>query len=195
MASEKIDDQSALAFALAGTAFLGVIAFAVAFFFNIPLWNLIAGSPADIVIGVAATVPLTAMLAWFMGTSIPVLVRFRDAQIDFFSQLQFRLTPLRIIILSLFAGVFEELLFRGVIQTGLERALNEPIALIAASIVFGILHWHSAIYALIAAIMGLWLGALYIMTDNLLAPMITHALYDMAAFGFAAKALRQRAES
>ena len=42
-------------------------------------------------------------------------------------------------------------------------------------------HWVSTTYAVVAGIVGLYLGSLYLITQNLLAPVVTHALYDFVA--------------
>jgi CAAX protease family protein len=55
------------------------------------------------------------------------------------------------------------------------------LALTLGAIAFGLAHWISTAYAVVAAIVGLYLGALYLFADNLLAPIVTHALYDFVA--------------
>jgi hypothetical protein len=42
-------------------------------------------------------------------------------------------------------------------------------------------HSVSAAYALVAGAVGLYLGSLYLITQNLLAPVVAHALYDFVA--------------
>lgn len=90
-----------------------------------------------------------------------------------------------LVLISLAAGVGEELLFRGLLQHGLAQALSPPwgvwVALVAASLVFGLAHLLSLTYALLATAIGLYLGWLLIWTGNVLAPAVAHGLYDFVA--------------
>jgi membrane protease YdiL (CAAX protease family) len=86
------------------------------------------------------------------------------------------------------AGLGEELLFRGLVQAGLARLISGPagiwIALLAASLLFGVFHWLSTTYALLAAAAGLYFGWLLIATGSLWPPVVAHALYDFAALWY-----------
>jgi membrane protease YdiL (CAAX protease family) len=84
-------------------------------------------------------------------------------------------------LLSVAAGVGEEMLFRGVIQGALVRALGNVAGLATASLVFGLLHPISATYAAIAALLGAYLGLLWLLTGNLLTPILAHSIYDFVA--------------
>jgi membrane protease YdiL (CAAX protease family) len=84
--------------------------------------------------------------------------------------------------IAMFAGFGEEMLFRGVIQNSV-ASLFEPdfgavAGLVAASLLFGVLHWLTLTYAILAALIGLYLGGLWIATGNLLVPAVVHAVYD-----------------
>jgi membrane protease YdiL (CAAX protease family) len=50
-----------------------------------------------------------------------------------------------------------------------------------ASLVFGLLHALTATYAVLATFMGVYLGAVWLGTGNLLVVVLAHALYDFAA--------------
>ena len=81
-------------------------------------------------------------------------------------------------VVSALAGIGEEMLFRGVAQAALSDALGKWSGLAAASAIFGLVHFLSPLYALFATLIGAFLGLLWIMTGNLLAPIVTHGLYD-----------------
>lgn len=87
--------------------------------------------------------------------------------------------------ISLAAGVGEELLFRGFLQAVLTDHWPGSVGLVAgllmASLVFGLCHALCWGYAAVAALIGLYLGVLFLMTDSLWAPMATHAVYDFCA--------------
>jgi membrane protease YdiL (CAAX protease family) len=98
-----------------------------------------------------------------------------------------------IVLLSLMAGIGEEALFRGVIQAGLAERLPAPVAVGIAALLFGLGHWVSRSSALLAGAIGAYLGLLFLLTGNLLAPIITHALYDVAALSVLARRVRPAA--
>jgi membrane protease YdiL (CAAX protease family) len=88
-------------------------------------------------------------------------------------------------IVSLAAGFGEELLFRGLIQAGLSRWMGglegQITALVIASMLFGVCHWLNATYAALAVLAGAYFGGLLLLTDNILAPITAHAVYDFLA--------------
>jgi hypothetical protein len=88
---------------------------------------------------------------------------------------------LQLALLAALAGIGEELLFRGVLQVGLARVLPDAGALVAASALFGLVHFVSPAYVLLAGVVGLYLGGLFLFQGNLLVPIIAHALYDFVA--------------
>jgi membrane protease YdiL (CAAX protease family) len=94
--------------------------------------------------------------------------------------------------ISILAGLGEELLFRGFLQGALAEVLRERInplaanvsAVMAASVLFGLMHPITRFYAVLCFGVGIYLGCLWILTGNLLAPIVAHALYDFVALVF-----------
>jgi membrane protease YdiL (CAAX protease family) len=84
-------------------------------------------------------------------------------------------------LISLAAGVGEEMLFRGVFQGVLGRWLGRGLGCAAASLLFGMLHPITPGYIALATVLGAYLGALWAYNGNLLTVMVTHALYDFVA--------------
>lgn len=85
------------------------------------------------------------------------------------------------LIISLCAGLGEELFFRGLVQT--------ELGLFAASALFSLLHFGSAVrsyllVALIYAIIGLYFGWLALCFNSLWVPIAAHALYDYLALAY-----------
>lgn len=78
-----------------------------------------------------------------------------------------------IVLISLAAGIAEEIFFRGLMQ-GL-------IGIVAASVIFGFLHALTMTYFLIATVIGVYLGIIYELSGNLLPSIIIHTLYDIVA--------------
>lgn len=87
-------------------------------------------------------------------------------------------------LIALSAGVGEEMLFRGVLQSSLGERLGMGWGVALASILFGLLHPISLSYIFAAAAVGLYLGLELMVTGNLLAVMITHALYDFLLIAY-----------
>ena len=88
-------------------------------------------------------------------------------------------TPLEIVVISVLAGVGEEVLFRG--------AMQPEWGLIVTSLVFGLLHVGGRLTAALgiwAACTGALLGWLMIATGGLLAPIVAHMAYDALALSY-----------
>lgn len=88
-----------------------------------------------------------------------------------------------LLLVAIVAGIGEELLFRGVLQPLMGRLWS--------NVVFGLLHFITLPYALLAGLMGGYLGWLLDQSDNILAPIITHGLYDFLAFLVVAREFRK----
>lgn len=91
---------------------------------------------------------------------------------------------LGVVVLAIAAGVGEELLFRGFLQGSLEHALGATLGLLAAGFVFGLVHAITPAYAVIATLMGLYLGIAWRVSGNLVVPITIHAAYDAAVIWF-----------
>jgi membrane protease YdiL (CAAX protease family) len=140
-------------------------------------------------LGLAAAVPMLALLLWCLRTRWGPMRRL-------VALVEERLGPLLanasfggILLLAALAGIGEELLFRGVIQVWLAERLPVGWALAGAGVLFGLGHWLSASYAVLASAIGAYLGLVFLLTDNLLAPIVAHAAYDVVAL----RVLAQRA--
>jgi membrane protease YdiL (CAAX protease family) len=90
------------------------------------------------------------------------------------------------------AGLAEEVLFRGVMQNERGRRVPDFLALILTSTAFGLAHFLTFSYALLAALAGLYLGAVYWNQGNLLIPVVAHGLYDFVALVHLARMYRAR---
>jgi membrane protease YdiL (CAAX protease family) len=141
-------------------------------------------SMEDALWGVAATIPLIlmvlAMLRWPIGPLARVK-KFCDQEVV---PLLDESTWSELALISVSAGVGEEMLFRGVMQDALGSWFGVPWGLGLASVLFGVLHPISVPYMVIAAFLGLYLGTVWILSGNLLTVMITHGLYDFAALAY-----------
>lgn len=88
-------------------------------------------------------------------------------------------TPIEIVVISVLAGVGEEVLFRG--------AMQPELGLIITSLVFGLFHVGGRLTVALgiwAACTGALLGWLAIATGGLLAPIVAHMIYDALAISY-----------
>ena len=56
--------------------------------------------------------------------------------------------------------------------------------MLVTSSLFGLAHLVTSSYAVMAGLLGLYLGVLAVWHDNLLVPMVVHALYDFVALTY-----------
>jgi membrane protease YdiL (CAAX protease family) len=79
------------------------------------------------------------------------------------------------------APVTEELLFRGILYPFVKQQGHPGLALWGTAILFGALHLNLMTFVPLT-FLGLVLAWLYDTTDNLLAPIFGHSLFNLANF-------------
>ncbi|MGB0514543.1 MAG: lysostaphin resistance A-like protein [Wenzhouxiangellaceae bacterium] len=165
-------------FAVIFEAALGVLAIFLAWLFGLRPWLDVVVTTGDVLIALGATVAVVAPMMMLMQADWG-WVRELNRIVDELMHMLFRdAGPDAVFVVALLAGICEELLFRGVIQHGLTGPLGPAPALVAASLLFGLAHAVSRAYFITTLLIGLYLGALYQITDNLLVPILVHFLYD-----------------
>ena len=137
-------------------------------------WGGLAG-------GIAATAPLLLGLAWCLRTTWPPAVRLVQIVERRIAPLFAGAGPAAIVLVAVLAGIGEEVLFRGVVQPALGRHLPLAAAVALTAALFGVAHWITPAYALLAGLVGIYLGLLLAWSGNLLIPIVAHALYDVVA--------------
>lgn len=128
--------------------------------------------------GLAAALPLVALVIAFCRWPWPAWRRLLHVVEQMLVPLFGNWSLAELALVSALAGIGEEMLFRGVLQAWLSGPLGAWGAVVVAGAAFGAVHWITPLYALAATLMGIYLGALWLATDNLLVPMLTHAWYD-----------------
>jgi membrane protease YdiL (CAAX protease family) len=135
--------------------------------------------------GVVATLPLLIGLLLINQLQFQPLVRIRGFVAERVAPLFAPLSLFELAAISFAAGFGEEMLFRGLLQTGIAESIGGSAGIAAAivvvSILFGACHWLTPTYAVLATIAGAYFGGLFLLTGNLLAPLVAHALYDYLA--------------
>lgn len=135
----------------------------------------------DLVWGILATLPALATLSWSVRSAWPPLRRL-VAEVDrTIVPLFARCSTVQLAVIAAAAGIAEEAFFRGVVQTALVERMAPGLALGLASALFGAFHLVTPLYALLAGLVGAYLGALLFASDNLLVPVVMHGLYDFVA--------------
>lgn len=135
--------------------------------------------------GVVATVPLLIGLLLIQRLRFRSLVRIRRFVTVRVVPLFARLSLFELATISFAAGFGEELLFRGLLQAGIAESVGGTsgmaTAIVVVSVLFGICHWLTPAYAVLATLAGMYFGVLFLLTGNLLAPLVAHSLYDFLA--------------
>jgi hypothetical protein len=135
-------------------------------------------------LGVAATVPLVLMFLAMLRWPIGPLSKVKDFCDHEVVPLLGESSWSEIALVSVSAGVGEEMLFRGVALPWIGGWLGLPWGLVIASVLFGLFHPISLTYMIIAAIFGFYLGAVMIACGNLIAVIVVHTLFDFAALSY-----------
>ena len=99
------------------------------------------------------------------------------------------------LVVSIFAGICEEIAYRGYLIPYCRFWLPERPALVAATLLFGIAHlYQGATGVLVTGLLGLGFGYIYVETGSLALPMALHAAVDISAMVTAWIVLRPRGE-
>jgi membrane protease YdiL (CAAX protease family) len=153
-----------------------VAALLLAKYFGIAFFPLTKNLPRDILIG---TLGALFPLAFFIfsltkkAENIPLLGSLRRILITEVRAIFSNTRLPDIVIISALAGIAEEFLFRGIIQV--------KLGLIIASILFGLVHFVTPVYIILATFMGLYIGIFFNLFGGLLIPVLLHFIYDLGA--------------
>jgi membrane protease YdiL (CAAX protease family) len=144
------------------------------------LWSLL--------VGIAAVVPMSLVFVFAH--------ELRDLIVELLGKPLSRCRLLELAVLAVLAGIVEELLFRGVLQTWWSR-IDQWVGFIGANVLFGLLHALTPLYCLLATLLGMYLSWLAELDQprNLVTPIVAHAVYDFLGFMVIARDYRLREKS
>jgi membrane protease YdiL (CAAX protease family) len=173
-----------IAFLGEGLLIVGALAWILLRDLSIP----VSLSRTTIAQALALTCPLVLLnLYVFLGPAGP---RFRHPSWRIFADQFVRplcadLTPGAALVVSLLAGLGEELLFRGVLLTELRPWCGDGGAVLISGILFGWVHflslWQRFIPVVLAyCFFGIVLGSIYLCTNDLTLLILVHAFYNFA---------------
>jgi len=171
-----------------------VLAWAAGRWLGISPLERLHATPTSFGVGVVAAVPLLLGLRWILTTGAIPMRRLVALAVEQLGPLLAPLSRVELALLAALAGVAEETLFRGVLQAGLARVLPESGALVVASVGFGLAHFITPMYALLAGVAGLYLGGLFLLQGSLTAPIVAHALYDVMALNYIVRLYRHQSQ-
>jgi len=158
-----------------------LLALAAGAWLHAPPFATFAWTSRGLAAGIAATAPLLVGLWWCRRTRFGPVARLVRLVEERLAPLFAGTRPADLLLLAALAGVGEEALFRGVVQSALATRLPPWGAIAATAAAFGLAHALTAVYAVLAAVVGAYLGWLQFASGNLLTPIVTHALYDLVA--------------
>lgn len=152
-----------------------VLALLLGWLIGIDPWAHVVWTAPAVVIGLLATAPIFLVYAFARDT--------RTIAIETIGPALSLCRWYDLIALAAFAGIGEELLFRGVLQPWFSGA-SAWVGFVATNILFGLVHFVTPTYALIAGGLGMYLSlvAFEVPRANLLSAIIAHGLYDYVAF-------------
>jgi uncharacterized protein len=161
-------------------------------------WPIVSG----IVYGILAAIPVLLfieILRRIPWEPIREIERFSD---DGLMKTLLKLRPLELTLISMCAGIGEELLFRGWLMHWVTEVAGQAmspqaavgVGLVFSSLVFGLFHPITKLYVVLATLIGLYFGALVLYTGNLLVPIAAHAAYDAFQLIMTARSDRQLAK-
>lgn len=138
-----------------------------------------------LVLGSCVGAVLAAAMLALSRLPIKSVARLQEQMGSRLREFLIQLGPVELVVLSMAAGLGEEILFRGWLQQGLFTVLGADhsmllgfLGLLSASFLFGLAHPISPLYVMLATTMGIVLGGIYWMTGNLLCAIVSHAVYD-----------------
>ena len=172
-----------------------MLAWAAARWLGISPLDQLHATPSAFAVGIVAAVPLLLGLRWTLTTGNNSVRRLVALVVEQLGPLLAPLSPLELALLAALAGFAEEILFRGVAQVGLARVLPESGALVVASAAFGLAHFITPTYAVLAGFAGLYLGGLFLLQGSLTAPIVAHVVYDIVALNYVVRLYRHQDQS
>jgi len=156
-------------------------------FFLYPSWTWFGGLGLNAIalglllgLGMYALSYLLSCSARFTSQSMRLILQNLRAMFANFTWPQ-------IIAISILAGISEELLMLGLLQTGLQYYLNPFLSIVLVALIFGFMHFMNFTYMLLTFFGGLILGVAFYLSESLIMVVIAHTVYDICAFALIVK--------
>jgi CAAX protease family protein len=163
---------------------LGFLGWVLARWAELPLHARLAVTWPAVDRGLVACVPMLLGLVAIGFSDWPPLVHLRKQVETLVREVFANSSWLELALICMAAGLGEELLFRGALQPWLVRWTNPTFAIAAVGLLFGLAHSLSLTYFVAATFIGCYFGWLTEAYDDLVAPIVAHAVYDFVALMF-----------
>jgi membrane protease YdiL (CAAX protease family) len=161
-----------------GLGFAGVIVAALG---RIDLKSQLVVSQGAVIRGLLACLPMLLMLLVLYHVKWRPLTELRAEVERIVGELFGGSSWWELALVSIAAGVGEEVLFRGALQPLAIHWFSFWPGFILVAILFGLAHSMTKIYFVLAMVIGFYFGWLAARDNNLVTPIVTHAVYDFLA--------------
>ncbi len=88
---------------------------------------------------------------------------------------------MQILSVAIVTGIVEEVIFRGLVITRLERGFGKITAVVISAIIFGLFH-STPIAIAYATVLGLVFGMMYIVYDSIIPSIVCHVFFNLASY-------------
>jgi uncharacterized protein len=164
-----------------GLGFIGVV---IAWAAGISLADQLAVSQDAVLRGLLASLPMIVLLLASYESTWQPLVRLRREVEKVVRDLFAGCGWFEFALVSIAAGIGEEVLFRGALQPLVISWTVPWIGITVVALLFGLAHALTRTYFIAAALIGVYFGWLAWAFDDLIAPIVAHAAYDAFALIF-----------
>lgn len=154
---------------------------------GIPVWQDFNWDRSVIVGSIAITAPLLGMFFLSYHSRIKPLTRIKSILEEQFKPYFRECNLAQLLIMCLLAGFGEEMLFRGVLQPFFGMFMPIWLAILLASICFGLAHALTLTYFFLACGAGIYFGVFFEYFGNLTEISLAHGLYDFLVILFLTK--------
>ena len=148
---------------------------------NIGSFNFTIENPRIIPLIVLVAIPLNLGIAGPLIELVPMTDFFREIIREMVLEMASDQGLLMVIALVIAAPILEELIFRGIMLDGLLRIYSPTKAVIVSSLLFGLIHLNPAQFVG-GALVGGFMGWVYVHTRSVLATILIHAAFNLTAF-------------
>ena len=148
---------------------------------NIDSFNLSIENRRIIPLIVLVAIPLNLGIAGPLVELVPMNDFFREMIREMVLEMAGDQGLLMFTALVIAAPILEELIFRGIMLDGLLRIYSPTKAVIVSSLLFGLVHLNPAQFVG-GALVGGFMGWVYVHTRSVMATILIHAVFNLTAF-------------
>ena len=148
---------------------------------NIGSFNLSIENRRIIPLIVLIAIPLNLGIAGPLIELVPMTDFFREMMREMVLEMASDQGLLMFTSLVIAAPILEELIFRGIMLDGLLRIYSPTKAVIVSSLLFGLIHLNPAQFVG-GALVGGFMGWVYVHTRSVMATILIHAVFNLTAF-------------